>query len=657
MAKVNLPSVVSGYNLQKINDNDQTLATELNENVLYRRSPKGEPNEMHNNLDMNSNRIYNLPAPGLDHEPVRLKDINDLIADHDGQGEAKFINFDPYKTIESTNVQGAIYELKDELDALEDSLQVKTAYTPQDFGAIGDGVADDTVAVNAALAAASADGLYGVVLVGDSVYLCSGTITVPDDVTVEGNGVASLKRADSYVGNDFIGMGNRSSMNKVVVDGNRANNADDNNGVLVRMGDSSDVVIDRCDIYGSSGYGVVSNTGLRNTVTNSRIADFYMHAIAVYAGPPNRECFHNFSDNLIEDIGWGAFIIGNCDHFRIKNNNIRGYLIGQRNARLTVNTSGTTVTRVSGPDFAGVRPGNFVVVNSGMEFRILEVIDVNTLRVETALPALTGAQASVGPGDLIGIIASNFGYIEENTTTGCATFGMGFSLGGNSTQCSNNTMSGNKIGIAGKNAINVSYDGGPGFLDNNSIVGNKIYNAGFAGGIGDFDRIAIVVFDGTGGKVTNTFIDQNTIISFPGEGQTTYWLGFSIVINDGTVRLGTNIPIGTAFQTILNDVKSVDLSGWGTTASVSNISSYGNSVQFTVTSAGTGQTADPSFNVIKVTDGASVPSHITGNIVTASGGNNITHVWGTQISNPGSWTGRYQGTPVDGGTITVVLKS
>lgn len=119
MAKITLPSVVSGYNLQKINDNDQAIATELNENVLYRRNPEGEPNEMHNPLDMNSERIYNLPAPAFDHEPVRLKDINGLVFNTGDQTEAKFVQFDPYKTLDSENVQGAIYELKDEYDALD----------------------------------------------------------------------------------------------------------------------------------------------------------------------------------------------------------------------------------------------------------------------------------------------------------------------------------------------------------------------------------------------------------------------------------------------------------------------------------------------------------------------------------------------------------
>jgi hypothetical protein len=79
MAKISLPSAVSGYNLGIINDNFDALEAELQDKVLYRDNPTGEPNQMKNSLDMNSNRILNLPAPSNPNEPARLQDVQDAI--------------------------------------------------------------------------------------------------------------------------------------------------------------------------------------------------------------------------------------------------------------------------------------------------------------------------------------------------------------------------------------------------------------------------------------------------------------------------------------------------------------------------------------------------------------------------------------------------
>lgn len=78
MAKIVLPSVASGYNVSTINANFQALATDLNNKVLYRASPPGEANQMTSPLDMNSQRILNLPAPTSDLEPLRRIDAADI---------------------------------------------------------------------------------------------------------------------------------------------------------------------------------------------------------------------------------------------------------------------------------------------------------------------------------------------------------------------------------------------------------------------------------------------------------------------------------------------------------------------------------------------------------------------------------------------------
>lgn len=59
MSKIILPHIASGYNLSAINSNFQKVEDELNNKVLYRNSPAGEPNSMSSDLDMNSQSILN----------------------------------------------------------------------------------------------------------------------------------------------------------------------------------------------------------------------------------------------------------------------------------------------------------------------------------------------------------------------------------------------------------------------------------------------------------------------------------------------------------------------------------------------------------------------------------------------------------------------
>lgn len=77
MAKLTLSDVASLQNetsaITTLNANNDTLETAL-ENTLSRDGTS--PNSMGANLDMNSHRIINLPAPVSGSEPVRLSDID-----------------------------------------------------------------------------------------------------------------------------------------------------------------------------------------------------------------------------------------------------------------------------------------------------------------------------------------------------------------------------------------------------------------------------------------------------------------------------------------------------------------------------------------------------------------------------------------------------
>jgi hypothetical protein len=61
MAKITLPTISSGYaTTTQLNNAFNQIETELQDKVLYRDNPAGEPNVMEQDLDMNNNKIINV---------------------------------------------------------------------------------------------------------------------------------------------------------------------------------------------------------------------------------------------------------------------------------------------------------------------------------------------------------------------------------------------------------------------------------------------------------------------------------------------------------------------------------------------------------------------------------------------------------------------
>jgi hypothetical protein len=63
VAKLTLSDITAGYaSASALNVSFNAIEDEFNNNVLYRRNPSGEPNQMQNNLDMNNFNILNAGA-------------------------------------------------------------------------------------------------------------------------------------------------------------------------------------------------------------------------------------------------------------------------------------------------------------------------------------------------------------------------------------------------------------------------------------------------------------------------------------------------------------------------------------------------------------------------------------------------------------------
>ena len=79
MTKLVLDDVGSGYNLSILNNNFQKISQELQENVLYRKNPAGEPNQMEGNLDLNSNKLLNVGEGEVDSDGVNIKQVKEIL--------------------------------------------------------------------------------------------------------------------------------------------------------------------------------------------------------------------------------------------------------------------------------------------------------------------------------------------------------------------------------------------------------------------------------------------------------------------------------------------------------------------------------------------------------------------------------------------------
>lgn len=76
MAKIVLDKDSTNFNPSVFNENFRKIEEQLNDRVLYRINPPREPNSLGTALDMNGNRVFNLPAPISPSEPLRLRDVD-----------------------------------------------------------------------------------------------------------------------------------------------------------------------------------------------------------------------------------------------------------------------------------------------------------------------------------------------------------------------------------------------------------------------------------------------------------------------------------------------------------------------------------------------------------------------------------------------------
>ncbi len=167
-------------------------------------------------------------------------------------------------------------------DKLVSSLNSAIARHVKEFGAVGDGVADDTIAIRNAIASGLSINL------GDSTYLISGSLTLPSGFTLMGCG-ATLKTISAITmvvpkgeggrvtGIKFLGSGKDSGLSQVgvYIDGTRVVGGVDQNDAVSRW------TVDHCYFE-----------GLRDGVMVTRIVD--SHQGNTISSCIAKSCFRGF---------------------------------------------------------------------------------------------------------------------------------------------------------------------------------------------------------------------------------------------------------------------------------------------------------------------------------------------------------------------------
>lgn len=222
MSKIELPTVTGNNNISRINDNFKKIEDALNQEVLYRKGYVGEPNEMETNLDMNGKEILNVATGTSDGSLVTKSYVDQSLSlKFDKSGgplsgpvdmQNNQINNLPNATQPS---QPATYAQLLQVEAPGDSLLRNELAEPggaelvgflqygegavqrtvqrrlldsinvKDFGALGDGITDDSIAIQKALTRAGEQGrdLY----FPSGRYVINSTCTLPiQSISVHG---------------------------------------------------------------------------------------------------------------------------------------------------------------------------------------------------------------------------------------------------------------------------------------------------------------------------------------------------------------------------------------------------------------------------------------------------------------------------------------
>ena len=310
---------------------------------------------------------------------------------------------------------------------------------------------------------------------GGAVYVGAGTYTLGSALAPQSNTRLICQGATITQGNtanltaliDFTAnSANGATLEWCTVDGNRANNTDNFAVVnLVLIGSANDILVTHNTIQHSNGGMVTITTGLRSEISFNKITDIASSGIGCYGQAEVATAAKIIYNQLLAPIGETAIQTFGCDYVDISHNRIAGSLIGGTAAPMVVSMATHTINWVSGPNFATVSPGMFLICNSGTEY-FISAKSSNTSLTSTGTATFSNQTCAIGSGDLISSNSSSYGSITSNNVSNGVSGGIVLS---------------NEAGYTGVNELfetvsnnNIASTGGPSISVQTAVVSGSV---------------------------------------------------------------------------------------------------------------------------------------------------------------------------------------
>jgi hypothetical protein len=227
---------------------------------------------------------------------------------------------------------------------------VAQVYNVQGYGAKGDGVSDDTAAVQAAINAANTAG-GGIVFFPPGTYLC-GRLTMYSKIILMGTGKAlSIIKMKSGTNADFLTTSSSLSnfgFRDLTFDGNNANNT--SGAGLVLSG--TDISVFNCEIANFPAYGIYGVSGNRLYIKNC-----YIH--------------NNKNVGVLIGVAGNTFSEIDIEGCNITSNDSHGILIGNGSTAIATRvTIDSNIVTLNGANTAGAGGGGIWVWTGGSNVAI-----------------------------------------------------------------------------------------------------------------------------------------------------------------------------------------------------------------------------------------------------------------------------------------------
>jgi hypothetical protein len=511
--KPTLTTVSSGFNSTTTLNNNFIALRDAFDNTL---SLDGStPNAMNADLDMNSKDLLNVGE--LDTESLRINGV--LVA-------PSSVVTAPDASVVSYNQGGAGAVSRTVANRLRDFVSVK------DFGAVGNGVADDTAAIQAALDAnlavyipagsykvsAQLDLQSGSTLFGDGsaseITCANGDISIIYGLSTDNCTVRNIKvnvtvaGTTAYTGAVHFETSENCLIENVEIEGVswagvylEASSYCRVTGVYAHdfrgtVQDSADVcvyraslhnVIDGNHLFGNGWHGILvqepvaGQLPLKNVLSNNRIGAHKTYGIAVYSvAVGGSDVFAQIVGNIIEDIdgatlsgnaGAGIYIQG-CGGVAITGNSIRNCCLST--SSLTLAPGGISISNLQ----AGLSPcsvsGN-TITNIKNYYGITVASSQGGVSITGNAIKLDTNAAATSVGIYINA-ASNCTVTSNSINLPNALAGVGIFVFANGVDTSNTVVTGNTI--RGGTFAGVRFDRTSTFVNNNVSVSANMVSGG-----------------------------------------------------------------------------------------------------------------------------------------------------------------------------------